>query len=416
MAGTSQSHPLTDAVTAQYEQWSYPPPYTDLESLPLNGPESNFKDFRALHLAYWPAESYREDRDILVAGCGTMAAACYAWLYPKARVMGIDLSAASLAHEQLLKEKYSLANLTLHRLPLEQAGSLGITFDFIACHGVLHHLADPVAGLSALREVLKIDGVAALMVYAKYGRLGVYMLQDFFRLLGLKQDAAGVADVKQTLSLVSPNHPVQQYLRMATDLNSNAGLVDTFLHTRDRAYSVRDCLDLVRGAGMVFQGWEESMRYNCDLPFANLPSESSLLQRMAALPEEQAWEAAELFRGNIPVHFFYACRADRDPRRYRIHFEGKDFLGYVPVPRFSSVLPGDPRQGRPAILQRPLVPPVAVAPAHLPVLRQIDGTRTVADCLNAQPLAGEAGVAFGRELFSYYWRQGYLLFRLPHAQ
>ena len=416
MADSPPSHPLTDAVATQYEQWTYPPPYTDLESLPLNGPESNFKDFRALHLAYWPAESYREDRDILVAGCGTMAAACYAYLYPKARVVGVDLSAASLAHEQLLKEKYGLANLTLHRLPLEQISFLGIAFDFIACHGVLHHLADPVAGLSALRDVLKIEGVAALMVYAKYGRLGVYMLQDFFRLLELQQDAAGVADVRQTLSLISPNHPLQQYLRAATDLYADAGLVDTFLHPRDQAYSVRDCLNLVRAANMVFQGWEEGMRYNCDLPFASLPPESSLRQRMAALPEEQMWEAAELFRGNIPVHFFYACRADRDPRRYRIHFEGEDFLGYIPVPRFARVIPGDPQQGRLPILERPPIPPVAVAPAHISVLRRIDGIRTVAECLQAQPLTGEAGVAFGRELFSYYWRQGYLLFRLPQAQ
>src|SRR3954465_758159 len=110
--------PLADAVAAQYERWVYPPCYPDLESLPLTGPHSNFKDFRTLHPAYWPAESYREDRDILVAGCGTMAAACYAYLYPEARVVGIDLSAASLAHEQFLKDKYHLNNLSLHRLPI----------------------------------------------------------------------------------------------------------------------------------------------------------------------------------------------------------------------------------------------------------------------------------------------------------
>ena len=263
--------------------------------------------------------------------------------YIQRHVVGVDLAPPPSGTSQ---RKYSI-DLALHRLPLEQIGSLGIAFDFIACHGVLHHLADPVAGLCALRDVLKPDGVATLMVYAKYGRLGVYMLQDFFRLLGLQQDAAGVADVQQTLSLLSPNHPLQHYLRAATDLYADAGLVDTFLHPRDRAYSVRDCLNLVSSANMVFQGWEESMPYNCDLPFAKLPAESGLRQRMAALSEEQIWEAAELFRGNIPVHFFYACRADRDPRGYRIHFEGEDFQGYIPVPRFARVIPGNPQQGPP---------------------------------------------------------------------
>src|SRR5688572_19759795 len=152
MSDPQPRDPFADAVAAQYERWVYPPCYTDLESLPLTGPHSNFKDFRALHSAYWPTESYRENRDILVAGCGTMAAACYAYLYPAARVVGIDLSAASLAHEQLLKDKYHLANLALHRLPIEQVSSLGMSFDFIACHGVLHHLANPVGGLGRSEE------------------------------------------------------------------------------------------------------------------------------------------------------------------------------------------------------------------------------------------------------------------------
>ena len=403
--------PLADAVAAQYEQWSYPPASTDLESLPLNGPHSNYKDFRALHAAYWPTEAYREDRDILVAGCGTMAAACYSYLYPAARVVGIDLSATSLAHEQLLKDKYRLGNLTLHRLPIEQVGSLGMAFDFIASHGVLHHLADPVAGLRALRDVLRRDGVIALMLYAKYGRAGVYMLQDLFRILGAKQDATGVALVRQTLAAVPPNHPVHQYARMATDLHADAGLVDTFLHPRDRAYTVRDCLDLTRDAGMVFQGWDESMPYSLDLPLAGQPADRGLRPALEAVSEEERWEAAELLRANMPVHFFHVCRADRDPRKYRVHFEGEDFLRYIPVARFDRLVPGDPRQGRPPTLERPPVPPVPIAPAHGAILQEIDGQRSIAECLRNRTDA--AAINFARELFSYGWRHGMLQFRLP---
>jgi SAM-dependent methyltransferase len=404
---------MTDAVAAQYERWTYPPGYTDLESLPLTGPHSTYKDFRALHAAYWPTESYREDRDILVAGCGTMAAACYAYLYPAARVVGIDLSAASLAHEQLLKDKYRLANLSLHRLPIEQAGSLGLSFDFIACHGVLHHLADPVAGLRALGEVLRRDGVIAVMLYAMYGRAGVYMLQDLFRLLGVQQDTAGVAVVRETLAMLPPTHPVQQYARVATDLHADAGLVDTFLHPRDRAYTVRDCLDLARDAGMAFQGWDESMPYSLDVPFGGLPADSGLRQAVAAVSEEERWAAAELLRANMPVHFFHVCRADRAPRSYRVHFEGDDFLRYIPVIRFDRLVPGDPIRGLQPTLQRPPVPPVPVAPHHVQILREIDGHRTVADCLRAQNCDPAAAINFAREFFSYCWRQGMLQFRLP---
>jgi SAM-dependent methyltransferase len=404
---------LTDAVAAQYERWTYPPGSTDLESLPLTGPHSNFKDFRALHTAYWPTESYREDRDILVAGCGTMAAACYAYLYPAARIVGIDLSAAGLAHEQLLKDKYRLANLSLQRLPIEQAGSIGMSFDFIACHGVLHHLADPVVGLCALREVLRRDGVIAVMLYAKYGRAGVYMLQDLFRLLGVQQDAAGVALVRQTLAMIPPSHPMQQYLRVATDLHSDAGLVDTFLHPRDRAYTVRDCLDLARDAGMAFQGWDENMPYSLDLPFAGQPADNALCRAVASVSEEKRWEAAELLRANMPVHFFHVCRTDRDVCSYRVHFEGDDFLHYIPVIRYDRLVPGDPVHGLPPTLERPPVPPVPIAPAYVPLLREIDGQRSIADFLRAQNRSGAVAINFARELFGYCWHQGMLQFRLP---
>ena len=58
-------------------------------------------------------------------------------------------------------------------------------FDLIVCTGVLHHLADPDAGLRALRSVLNPKGAMYLMVYAPYGRTGVYMLQDYCRRLGI---------------------------------------------------------------------------------------------------------------------------------------------------------------------------------------------------------------------------------------
>ena len=413
MTPPRRSDPLADAVAAQYERWVYPPCSTDLDELALTGPHSNYKDLRALHPAYWPTEPYREDRDILVAGCGTMAAACYAFLYPAARVIGIDVSSASLAHEQLLKEKYRLQNLTLHRLPIEEVGSLGLSFDFIASQGVLHHLADPVVGLTSLRDVLRPDGVIALMVYGKYGRAGVYMLQQLFSLLEVPQDPAGIALVRETLTTVPPNHPVQMYLRMATDLHADAGLVDTFLHPRDKAYDVADCLNLVRAAGMVFQGWDEPMHYTVDLPFARLPGNSRLRESMARLPEEKVWAAAELIRANLPGHFFSACRADRDPRSYRVHFEGESFLDYVPLIRFDRLLPADSMRGYPAMLERSPNAPVPLAPSHVPVIRDIDGERTVRDILHRQQLARETAVPFARELFSYCWRQGMLLFRLP---
>ena len=83
--------------------------------------------------------------------------------------------------------RYNLDNLQVHQLPIERARELGTSFDQIVCTGVLHHLADPDAGLTALRDVLEPGGAMHLMVYAPYGRTGIYMLQEFCRRIGIKR-------------------------------------------------------------------------------------------------------------------------------------------------------------------------------------------------------------------------------------
>src|ERR1700761_566720 len=89
-----------DPVAAHYEQWVYPEPWPDLSAFPFESPDCRYDDLRKMHFAFWPsATAIRDDLRILVAGCGSMAAACFAYRYPRAQVMGIDLSSATLAHE-----------------------------------------------------------------------------------------------------------------------------------------------------------------------------------------------------------------------------------------------------------------------------------------------------------------------------
>jgi SAM-dependent methyltransferase len=400
----------TDPVVAQYERWVYPPPCGDLSQIGFDTLGCGFNGLRTMYWAYWPDRPFRNDLDVLVAGCGTQAAAACAYFFPRCRVVGIDISAASLAHEKYLKDKHALDNLELHRCPVEDAASIGRDFDFIACHGVLHHTPDPVAGLRALKQVLRPDGVASLMVYGKYGRDGVYMLQELFRLLDLQQGPEDVALVREVLRLTGPRHPVQRYLKMAQDLSHDAGIVDAFLHKRDRAYTVSDCLELVRDAGLVFQGWDENALY---YPDGMVPSNTPFRTEMEKLPEEQLWQAMELFYGNTPGHSFYACRPERPASSYRISFDGEAFLNYVPAMRITQAMPPDPSQNRPATLARSPFPAIPLNPAQTALVSRVDGVRTIAQCLSALQGPEPTKVEFARDFFKSLWRIGYAMYRIP---
>jgi SAM-dependent methyltransferase len=68
--------------------------------------------------------------------------------------------------------------------------ALGQRFEHVVCTGVLHHMPDPDAGLRALRDVLAPNGAMQLMVYAPYGRAGVYLLRAYCRQLGVGSSSA----------------------------------------------------------------------------------------------------------------------------------------------------------------------------------------------------------------------------------
>ena len=192
---------VSQRVQTFYERHPYPPPVDSLDKYRALSQDRQRR--RADFHLVWPAQRYREDQSILIAGCGTSQAAKHALRWPAARITGIDFSAASVRHTEELKRRYGLDNLEVRQLPIERVGELGSTFDQIVCTGVLHHLPDPGAGLSALREVLRPDGAMHIMVYAPYGRTGIYMLQDFCRRVGIQATDEGIRELVAALAALA---------------------------------------------------------------------------------------------------------------------------------------------------------------------------------------------------------------------
>jgi SAM-dependent methyltransferase len=388
-----------EAVRAQYERWVYPQPIEDLgkdETLDLGAP-------LFLERAYWPHRRPRKDLRILVAGCGPNAAARYAYHHRGATVLGVDISAASLAHASRLKARHELDNLELLHCRIEELPELGEPFDLIDSSGVLHHLPDPSAGLKRLAGLLAADGVVFLMLYGKYGRAGIYMAQELFRRLGLGQSEDDVATVKAALGAMASEHPVRRCFSNANDLWFDAGIVDTFLHPVDRGFSVGDCYDLLEAAGLVLQGWVNRYAYD---PASRI-TQPRLRERLCRLPEREAVEALELFDGRIATHTFYACRRERDPAQYRVDFEGGGFMDRVPVPRahWTRGMAGDAM-----LLQDVSGMKLQLRERQAAVASRIDGRRSVRACFLDAGSTFEAPqfvTSFCRDLFRLLWVAGY---------
>ena len=316
---------VAEEVRDFYDHYPYPRPIDSLEKYRRlwQDPQRRRADY---HLA-WHARPYKEDLSILIAGCGTSQAAKHALRRPAALVTGIDVSATSVRCTEDLKRKYSLDNLRVCELPIERVNDLETNFDQVVCTGVLHHLADPDAGLRALRGVLKPDGAMHLMVYAPYGRTGIYMLQDFCRRTGIHASDADIRDLITALGVLPPGHPLENLLREAPDFRREGALADALLHPQDRAYSVPQLFDFLEKGGLKFGRWIRQAPYSPDCGVvAQIPQAS----RIAQLPLAEQFAAVELFRGTMVRHSLIAYRHDSPGGSKGVSFAGDAWLGYVP--------------------------------------------------------------------------------------
>jgi SAM-dependent methyltransferase len=396
---------VSSLVARQYEAFAYPKPLADLTKA-VSGGYFQIGDPSLYAPVLWPRGRPQGPLKILVAGCGTIQAAYAAYMNPDDDVVGIDLSEASLSHERFLQERHGLGNLQLFKGDLLEVASLGRQFDVILCTGVMHHMADPAAGLAALREVLAKGGVMVLMLYGQTARIGVYMLQDAFRRIGIGQTPEGVARVRQILSELPSRHYVQDYIRAADELKDDAALVDTFLHQQDRAYTVPQLLDLVDGAGLQFQNWVDNWPYWRNGAWG---PESAIAAAVDPLPPGEHWAAVEMLTQAIGMHFFTARHDGAEIAT--VNFDLGNWREFVPHPA-----PGLARTG-PGLFKRGAYE-LRCSELEQFVLDGADGMRTIGEIIEV-PALEEIPTAerdeFARRYFEHLWKLGHVMIALPKA-
>lgn len=409
---SSKSGLSADPISEFYTRHPFPPPVESLDRARDQWQDHN------VHLAefhlLWPNKEYRADLDILVAGCGTWQSAKFAICHPAARVTGIDVSPTSLEHTESLKQKYNLTNLETRQLAVENAGDLDHRYDFIVCTGVLHHLADPDAGLRALRSVLKPDGAMYLMVYAPYGRAGVYMLQEYCRKLGIETSKEEINNLIAVLKTLPQFHPLLSTQSGSREFPNGDALADALLNPRDRSYSVPQLFDFIERNDLVLGRWYWQAAY---LPQCGSVATTPHAKRLAALPEREQYSAMELLRGLMANHSFIAYRSDVNNDGAKMSFNDERYLRYVPIRLPWTMCLKDqipPGAAGALVNQTHLFNDlfILINEKEKQIYEAIDGRRSVAEIVEkvegASPLA--------REFFEKLWRYDQVVFDTTRAQ
>ena len=255
----------TDGIEQQYTEHPYPAPISNMREQIDQGYGQGTSPDDIWHQLF-PEKAYRDDLNILIAGCGTNQAVYHAMRFPNSHHYAIDVSDESLNHVKDMIKKYDIKNLEIEKKDIVELPHKN-EFDYVISTGVIHHTKDPQESLSKLVETTKDDGALYIMVYASYLRVGIYYFQDVFRYLGLKPTKKDIGTAKKLIELSPKNHYAHNYIEQITkssgtrDLTFDAGFVDTFFNARDVAFDIFELKELINNAGAYLQCWIDNSQF-----------------------------------------------------------------------------------------------------------------------------------------------------------
>lgn len=305
-------------VRNQYELLPYPPVNpqdehkrlmrTWLEDLPMIN-----------HYCFAGKQSFTHGFRALMAGGGTGDATIFMaeqLRATNARIVHLDLSTASIKIAQERAAIRGLTNIDFIHDSLLNLPQLGLQpFDYINCSGVLHHLADPDAGLTALKTALAPGGAMGIMLYGTIGRIGVYQMQEMLGLLdnGTSTPAERISQAKQLLTVL----PDTSWFKRGAELYGDSGrtdadIYDMFLHAQDRSYTIEQIYAWMadqHGFHITLSDVQRG-RYPY-LPDMTLRHDAhALRERVRSMPARAQYAMSELIMGDLVKHSFYLTRTE----------------------------------------------------------------------------------------------------------
>ncbi len=235
-------------VKSQYEA----APYPRWRSVRLPKPGTIL---RALG-RYVPAEQlkrFEEPFDVLIAGCGTgrQALQSAAGYGPNARVTAIDLSAASLGYATRQAAHFGVGNIRFAQADFLALHPATQKYDIAECVGVLHHMADPLAGLAHLASLLKPGGLAYAGLYSASARADVTALRQDPDYPGPGCSDEAARQYRQRLL----GGPQRDQFARSKDFYSLSEFRDLALHESEQPLRLEEIAQQLDHLGLTFLGF-----------------------------------------------------------------------------------------------------------------------------------------------------------------
>ena len=245
--------PASAHVRAMYEANPYP--RWGRETFPATAVPA--RDFVQAQLPGVDAEAVADARPaVLVAGCGTgYAALQWATTVAGCTVTAVDLSRASLGYAARRTAELGVTNIAFRHGDILALGALGRRFGFIDAMGVLHHLADPMAGWRVLAGLLVPGGLMCVGLYSALARRDVGAARRHAAACAYRADPAGIRALRRD-ALAERAPPALRALRRFDDFYTLSGCRDLVFHVEEHAFTVARIGACLAELDLAFLGFD----------------------------------------------------------------------------------------------------------------------------------------------------------------
>lgn len=200
-----------------------------------------------------PMKSYSDVKgSMLIAGCGTgRTTTQMGFLFPNIDVTAIDISKRSLAYAMRSGEdKGASGNVSFYQGDIMNLSNMDKMFDFIECSGVLHHMADPVAGWKKLVERLAPGGRMLICLYSTKARADVKEVRAYIEEKGLTPVAQDIRNLRSEI-MEDKKHPLRPIM-YSRDFYTLSETRDLVFHIQEATYTLHELAKIIDGLGLEF--------------------------------------------------------------------------------------------------------------------------------------------------------------------